>query len=313
MGTMEATVIPTDAAVDHGSFEQELTEIREKFLRVSVRVDNTASAYRRALVIFFEWMRSDRHRHPFDLTIEDAVEWVDYLRANYAQASGALYCQAVSRFYTVILQFDVARTDGKPLRNWFALIKKIPVPKRPRVTQMIPEEQLVTIMHTAKESSPRNSLILRLMYEVGLRREEVAALPKDSLMDDGFGGWKLRVTGKGNKQREIGIKRELADELREWFSTNDSQWAFPGQDPADHLCVRMVNKMVSRISGGGVHPHQFRHTHATHSLEQGCPLVEVTREMGHADAKTTLRYLDDRAAVKNSPSRVLHTPYQEEL
>ena len=143
----------------------------------------------------------------------------------------------------------------------------------------------------------RDRAVLELLYATGIRLSELTGL---ALSDVDAGRRILRVTGKGNKEREVLFGAYAADALNEYLSVRGS-WA-KGDSPAlllnrhgGRLSPRSVEKIVGKYGrlalGKRVHTHMLRHSFATHLLDRGANLRVIQHLMGHASVVTTAIYL----------------------
>ncbi len=150
-------------------------------------------------------------------------------------------------------------------------------------------------------SNTREKALLHFMYCGGLRVSEVVSLKWSDLMrveaaeESGVGeGIRVSVLGKGNKQRWVFVP--VLQEL-EFLSKSESGFLFESeQAPGKALRAETVFRIVKSLGvkagiAKDLSPHWFRHSFATHSLENGCPLHELRDAMGHASIATTDRYL----------------------
>lgn len=137
----------------------------------------------------------------------------------------------------------------------------------------------------------KHRLIVQLMYSAGLRVEEVVRLRRaDFEFDHGF-GW-VRG-GKGRKDRMFIIADSISGELRDYVLQCGS-WVFPGRNGP--LTVRSVQEVVRRAARDAriwkkVHPHTFRHSFATHLIEDGYAVSVVQSLLGHSSPSTTRVYV----------------------
>lgn len=138
----------------------------------------------------------------------------------------------------------------------------------------------------------RDSLLITLLYDCGLRSQEVCDL---RLSDVDTEGSYLLVRGKGEKQRLVPFCPEVAISLREWLALRPPASAdtvlvsVTGRALLTSDVRRIVAEVGRRI-GLTVAPHQLRHSYATHLLEGGADLRAIQSLLGHARITTTERY-----------------------
>ena len=152
----------------------------------------------------------------------------------------------------------------------------------------------------------RNRAIVAVMYRSGLRIGEVTHLRgKDISYEHGM----IRVLfGKGQTTRTVGIDDGGLEFIAAWEEQR-AEYAFP--DYAPLFCSITSGRKVD-ISGFStqlktaakrsevlkrVHPHGFRHTFAFELAMEGVPLMIIQRQLGHAWATSTARYVDHIAPI----------------
>lgn len=105
--------------------------------------------------------------------------------------------------------------------------------------------------------------------------------------------------GKGLKQRKVHLSPILLNALREYFKEYKPKYYLfeGGKGKGTHISVSAVREICRKAREKTVHiskhytPHTFRHSFATHLLEQGENLLIIQRLMGHSDLRNTLKYL----------------------
>ena len=144
----------------------------------------------------------------------------------------------------------------------------------------------------------RDRAILELLYGCGLRVSEAAGLKiSEIFFEDGF----VRIVGKGNKERLVPIGEMALEAVKNYLSVRPEP-----ADPqsSDILFLNKNGKGLSRISifnlvkrqamAAGIHkeisPHTFRHSFATHLIENGADLRVVQEMLGHESILTTEIY-----------------------
>ncbi|MTD34211.1 tyrosine-type recombinase/integrase [Paludibacterium denitrificans] len=176
--------------------------------------------------------------------------------------------------------------------------------------------------------------LLALLLIGGLRREEiVSGCMGDFQYDASYKVWTLRVTGKGNKSRDVTVTEELLAELQYYrqhalnrlvmpepgedlpliHQLNGKGWREPRPMGGDHL-YQLVKQLLAgaaarAIDAGLPHlaeelrkasPHWFRHASITAKLEAGVPIEDVADEHGHININTTQRYAHKRKGLRAS-------------
>ncbi|MCL5948293.1 MAG: tyrosine-type recombinase/integrase [Actinobacteria bacterium] len=170
-------------------------------------------------------------------------------------------------------------------------------------------EQAMASQQMAVELTRANSLrdmaIVEVLYGCGLRVSELCAMDMENVnMEDAI----LTVTGKGNKQRSVPMHSLCVESLDAWFSQGRKviRARADGQDRGLPSCdaqvavflgmrggridPREVRRIVDRRSAIHVHPHQLRHSFATHLLDGGADLRVVQELLGHEKLATTQIY-----------------------
>lgn len=142
----------------------------------------------------------------------------------------------------------------------------------------------------------RDALILRMLYETGMRRAELAGL-KEASVD--LRALTVKVLGKRNKERYIPIENELAHNISEYIALKQqtvepSEWLFVGKRGGKitpEAIYTIVKKYMEPLSTADrVSPHVFRHSFATHILGEGGDIEAIRQLLGHANLSTTEVY-----------------------
>ena len=174
----------------------------------------------------------------------------------------------------------------------------------PKIGRYLPEvlsveevEAVLDSVNTSTWSGLRDRAILEVLYGCGLRVGEVTTLKiSDLFLGEGF----VRVIGKGNKQRIFPIGEIATSAVNAYLSERIA----PQEGYDDVLFLNKYGKPLSRISVfnmvktqamlAGIHkeisPHTFRHSFATHLIENGADLRVVQEMLGHESILTTEIY-----------------------
>lgn len=176
--------------------------------------------------------------------------------------------------------------------------------KAPRAARLLPRALDVDAVQGLLEQASETPLQIRdramfeLAYSCGLRVSELVGVRLEDL--DIPEGW-VRVIGKRDKERQLPVGRTALDWIGRWLAVR-SQWlAGRGvvwlfiSDRGQGLSTRTVQRRLAawaRQAGlpEHVHPHQLRHSFASHMLESSGDLRAVQELLGHADISTTQVY-----------------------
>jgi integrase/recombinase XerD len=245
----------------------------------------TAESYLRAVEDFALYF----NRRPDRLGPEQIRQYQAHLLAERKLDANTV-CQHLSA-----LRFFFIKTLK---RRW--TVEETPYPKRSiRLPDILSREEVEQLISSA--DSPMHRMWLLTLYATGMRREELVEL---KVSDIDSGRMLIHIhQGKGNQDRDVMLSPKLLGELREywrWMNPKPKTYLFPGGGRAHNKDIPMSAKSVwhavkhaAQRAGfkKRVHPHTIRHCFATHLLESGADLRTIQLLLGHADLKTTSRYL----------------------
>jgi integrase/recombinase XerD len=148
------------------------------------------------------------------------------------------------------------------------------------VSKEVIEQAIDKANHDTGKHGRRNHLILTILWQTGIRAEELANLHKKDIQLDTL----IVRGGKGGKDRVIPIKNETRNLLLVYSDQ------LKGEDRLFPISVRQVRNIVYKYSD--LHPHTFRHSFAVHCLRNGMNLRALQKILGHSGLNTTQVYLD---------------------
>ena len=171
---------------------------------------------------------------------------------------------------------------------------RLPRPKvGKRLPRALPVPQVQSLFAAFKGDTPvqrRDRIFFQLTYACGLRLSETASI---KLIDINFIKGTLRVVGKGNRERQLYLKPNVLQALKEYVSnTQPETYLFPGQGGDKAISARnMSDRFRNYVRAAGlpdrVTTHTLRHSIAVHYLIQGAPITFVQKLLGHASLATT--------------------------
>jgi integrase/recombinase XerC len=228
----------------------------------------------------------------------------------HTRASAARKLSAVRMFLKYLRRESLIDDDPGAL---------IATPKREvRMPAHLSEREMDALLTAPATDTPlgrRDRAILELFYASGLRLSELAGIDLD---DVDLGSRRVRVLGKGGKERIVPFNQSTTRAIREYLK--DRHELMRGGRPLDRgrprrrghdpmfvnyrggrLTVRSVDRLVRRYVAAtsartGISPHALRHSFATHLLQRGADLRAIQELLGHAQLSTTQRYTHVNAA-----------------
>ncbi len=235
-----------------------------------------------------------KDKSPEELSGED-------LSAFIAQQAAAISKRSQSRLISALKSFfGFMEIEGRIQVNPADTIDP------PKISRHIPVvlsvEEIDRIMNSVDLSElegQRNRAILEVLYSCGLRVSELISLRiSDLFFDESF----IRVIGKGDKQRLVPIGEPAMQAVQLYLS--QTRRAYVSKKAEDILFLnrrggklsrQMIFLMIkSQCEKAGItkeiSPHTFRHSFATHLVENGADLRAVQQMLGHESIITTEIY-----------------------
>ena len=178
----------------------------------------------------------------------------------------------------------------------------------PKIGRKLPDtlsekeiDQLINAIDLSKPQGERNRAILETLYGCGLRVSELINLKlSDLFFDEGF----IKVTGKGDKQRFVPIV-EVTQKFINIYRTKvrchlNIQAGFEdtiflnrrGKQLTRAMIFTIIKELAEKIGlKKSVSPHTFRHSFATHLLQNDADLRSIQLMLGHESITTTEIYV----------------------
>ena len=257
---------------------------------------NTVNAYYRDLSRYIAFL-SGRGVEPEDATQADARAYVaDLSRSGYSGTTTNRALSAIRGFYRFAIRRGLA-----PI----APFEEIPSLKQNRTLPdiLFSKEiaQLLDEIDTDRSdfSSLRDRALFETLYSTGCRISEIAAL---NVTDIDFKQRSAMVRGKGDKDRMVFVGKRAASALIDYFPVRSVRFDRGSTDSASAL---FLNVRGRRLTRGGiadivkrrlthvqkrVSTHTFRHSFATHLLDNGADIRAVQEMLGHSSLSTTQVY-----------------------
>jgi len=233
---------------------------------------------------------------PLEITLndlQDMMRWISEM--GIAARSQARIISGLRNFFFYLILEDEIQTDPTELLELPKIGKKLP-----EVLEKEEIDALIGAIDLSKPEGHRNRAIIETLYSCGLRVSELTNLKITNLyFDEGF----IRVIGKGNKERLVPVSESVEKEVKLYLDhirnhmdikAGHEDILFLNRRGAQLTRV-MIFTIIRQLSDAiglrkTISPHTFRHSFATHMVENGANLRAIQEMLGHESISTTEIY-----------------------
>ena len=281
------------SASPHISSNDTYLELFRQWLKRKYPHSSTAQHYTSDAKLFLAWL----NKPALDTGVKDIDAYIQHSQSQGHRAATVNRRLATLRVFFDWLGFELDRTLPNPVipRRHFIRIGL-------RLPRDVSEADLRTLFNAAL--SPRDRAMFGLMLRCGLRVGEIHALSLQDIQmsasPTGANLPRLRVCGKGSKERTVYLSSQADTGLQAWLHTRSCV------RPVTHTDAVFTNAQGHRLSVNGIQYilgqvcqraglhltcHQFRHTFGRHMAESGVPVTSIQKLMGHRWLQSTEVYL----------------------
>ena len=256
--------------------------------------ENTTMAYERDLSKLVDYL-NDAHIKLEDAQMEHLRDFlIEISELGIHPRSQARVLSSIKSFYHFLIYRNIIEDDPTELLE------------SPRIGLHLPEvlsldevDKIVAAIDLSKAEGQRNKAILEVLYGSGLRVSELVNLKMSNLyLDEAY----MLVEGKGSKQRLVPLSPQALKQIELWkidrnalnIQKNNEDYLFLNRR-GKQLTRAMIFEIVKSLSEKAgieknISPHTFRHSFATHLLENGANLRVIQQLLGHESITTTELY-----------------------
>lgn len=267
----------------------------------------TATNYRRIAKEFCTFTMEQRN-WDMDTLVDKASKRDVMLYLNELEQRGLsphsinFYLSAVTTFFKYLTEFDY-RTSSNPCDT----VQRVNTQGVEQRQEYLTEDEYTNLLQAVQVRTPkarkfefisaRDTLLITLNLTVGLRCSEALALTVEQFESD-----IISIIGKGGKLRKFKVTDEIRIRFNEYMKVRSMAFK-DGEDnellfvsvTGKELHVKDVNKQLKRYTeraniNKDITSHCLRRSCATHYLNEGVPVAQVSKLLGHSNPEVTMRY-----------------------
>lgn len=239
---------------------------------------------------------------PVKISEEQVQHFIYEVSKEVNPRSQSRIISGLKSFFNYLIFEDYRQTNPLELIETPKTGRKLPdVLSVEDIDNLIGAIQFNSVSEENRLLAHRNKAILETLYSCGLRVSELTTLKiSDLFFDEGF----IKITGKGNKQRFVPIgkstqkyieiyKNECRNHLPIQKGFEDTLFLNRrGRQLTRAMIFTIIKDLAKEIElTKTISPHTFRHSFATHLLENGADLRSIQLMLGHESITTTEVYM----------------------
>ncbi|MAW95572.1 MULTISPECIES: site-specific tyrosine recombinase XerD [unclassified Leeuwenhoekiella] len=272
--------------------------------------ENSVINYSLDIEKLIKWIDENKvSQTPVSIDRETLQDFIYHSAKELSARSQARLISGLKGFFEYLIFEDYRKDNPTDLMESPKIGRKLP--------DTLSEDEIDRIISSIDLSTPqgeRNRAILETLYACGLRVSELLSLKlSDLYFKEGY----ILVTGKGNKQRFVPI----ATSTQKYITTYKDEIRVHQKPQPGHSDILFLNRRGSSLTRAmiftivrnqtreagikkKISPHTFRHSFATHLLENGADLRAIQQMLGHESITTTEIYMHvDRSHLAEMVNR----------
>lgn len=259
------------------------------YLKLERRLStNTCSSYQSDLFQFDQFLKKNIK----DITKKELDSYIEYLHKAYKESTYLRKIAALKSFNKYLINYNLGGNQHIELLE----AKK----REKRMPKFLTQDQIDIFLNQLSDESPsksRDKAMFETLYSTGVRVSEIIKIKvTDVNLENGI----IKVLGKGNKERVVILNQTSIDSLDTYIKkhrvklmkkTTDFLFLNNNGNPLTRQGFSYILKRYAKQVGiNDISPHIFRHSIATHMLNNGGDLRMIQMVLGHANIATTEIY-----------------------
>ena len=266
-----------------------------EYLRVQRNYsDYTLINYEKDLIEYDEFLNNKKYSYK-DMDYKKCTTYLLYLdEKKLKKTSVSRRLSSLRTFYKFLVLNNYV--DNNP----FLLVSSPKKEKRmPKFINYAGIEEIFNIPNIKTKEGQREKVILEILYGSGVRVSELVNI---KIKDIDFNNKSILIFGKGSKERIVSFGEPALDSInlfmkegrKEYLGDNNSEYLIVGKNEiklTSRRIEQIINSLINKTSiKMNITPHMFRHTFATHLLDNGSDLLAVQELLEHESLSSTEIY-----------------------
>ena len=266
-----------------------------EYLKVQKNYSNyTLINYEKDIIEYNEFLKENNYNYK-DMDYKKCTNYLLFLdKKQIKKTSVSRRLSSLRTFYKFLVLNNYV--DSNP----FLLVSSPKKEKRmPKFINYAGIEEIFNIPNIKTKEGQRERLILEILYGSGVRVSELVNI---KIKDIDFDNKNILIFGKGSKERIVSFGEPALDSInlfikegrKEYLGNNNSDYLIVGKNELkltsrriEQIITDLINKTSIKMN---ITPHMFRHTFATHLLDNGSDLLAVQELLGHESLSSTEIY-----------------------
>jgi integrase/recombinase XerD len=285
--------------------DDDITSLQELTRELSQKGYKAISTYANPLYKFYFYLLKARVKNIKKIDTKLVNRYITRELHNYADSTKQTHYTIIKNFFVYIEDHgEDEENDDLPYLfniNQINGRNKNPIKKRKKLPEFLNREEF-ELFKDAIENYPftstskiNNIAMLKTLLYGGLRVGELVRIKKRDLsfVDNNI---KIFVTGKGDRDRNIYIKKDLVEYEFNQLLKRDGEYLFlsPSGDKYTERAIHYIVKTTlefANIHKNKMGPHLLRHSYASYLASSGVAVTKIQKLLGHSDISTTMIYV----------------------
>ena len=255
--------------------------------------NNTIIAYKNNILQLINYLESININDIRCVKYETIRGYLSYLHENKYKS------KSISRMISSMRSFfKYLKGENTITNNPMTLISNPKLEKKlPKYLTINEVEKILNVPDMNDKIGIRDAFILELLYVSGIRVSELVNIKLNDIEESQR---RIKILGKGNKERYVLYGSRCSELLKKYISVRSNFLKYPNDylilsKTGRKINTREIRNIINRIKTKAgisisISPHTFRHTFATHMLNEGADIRAVQELLGHENLSTTTIY-----------------------